>query len=305
MHNAEKTELGSSADFKISVVVPCYNAEKTLADTLTSIASQQWNEPWEVIVADNRSTDGSWRLAESFRDRFAQFRIISANEGQGTPFAINRGVHEARGRSVVFCDADDVPATGWLAAMGGALEQHEFVACRMDFSSLNPVEIIRQKRRGGQTSGLMQISYPPYLPHAGGSTLGIRREVFLKLGGYDPSFVYLHETDFCFKAQLDGHELHFVPDAVLAVRLRRDYTATFKQAFHWAEYNVRLAKRYKSYGEPPKRCWIRLWRDTARIATQLVSWSRVSEQQKMNLAWQSGTQLGKIKGVIKYRANPY
>jgi glycosyltransferase involved in cell wall biosynthesis len=304
MHNEATPESGSAPDFKVSVVVPCYNAEKTLADTLSAIASQQWDEPWEVVVADNRSTDASRRIAESFRDRFAQLRIISANEGQGTPFAINGGVREARGRSVVFCDADDVPAAGWLAAMGRALDQYEFVACRMDLSSLNPADEYGT-RSGPQTTGLMKISYPPYLPHAGGSTLGIRREVFLKLGGYDPLFVYLHETDFCFKAQLGGHDLHFVPDAVLAVRLRQDRASTFKQALHWAEYNTLLAKRYRSFGEPPKQRWTRLWRDTARVARQLVRWSRLDERQRMNTAWHFGSQLGKIKGVIKYRAAPY
>jgi glycosyltransferase involved in cell wall biosynthesis len=304
MHNEATSESGSAPDFKVSVVVPCYNAETTLSDTLSAIASQQWDEPWEVVVADNRSTDGSRRIAESFRDRIAHLRIISANEGQGTPFAINGGVREARGQSVIFCDADDVPAAGWLAAMGGALDQYEFVACRMDVSSLNPVDQFGE-RTGGQTSGLMQISYPPYLPHAGGSTLGIRRQVFIELGGYDPVFVYLHETDFCFRVQLAGHELHFVPDAVLAVRLRRGRASTFKQAFRWAEYNILLSKRYKAFGPPPKQRWIRLWRDTVRAATRLPRWRRSSQVEQIRTLWQLGSQLGKIKGVIKYLAAPY
>ncbi|MCB1757978.1 MAG: glycosyltransferase family 2 protein, partial [Gammaproteobacteria bacterium] len=124
--------LAGDNELSLSVIVPCYNSEQTLAETLEAIANQTCDQPWELIIADNLSTDNSASLAESFSKRFRHFRVITANDGQGTAFAINSGVREARGKSVIFCDSDDVPAAGWLAAMARALAEHEFVACKMD-----------------------------------------------------------------------------------------------------------------------------------------------------------------------------
>jgi glycosyltransferase involved in cell wall biosynthesis len=238
---------------KLSVIIPCYNAEKTVADTLNSLVAQVWDGDWEVIVANNGSTDQTCRVVESFKGKIRNLRIVDASARQGTSFAVNTGVEAAVGDSVVFCDADDVPAPGWLAAMGAALEQHTFVACRMDYIDLNDPLVVSVRKF--QTDRLSKIDYPPYLYHAGGSTLGVRRSVFLNLGGYDTELIYLHDTDFCFKAQLSGHPLFFAKDAVNHIRLRSDINLVFRQARTWAAYNVLLAKRYGKQAASPPGCW--------------------------------------------------
>ena len=59
---------------------------------------------------------------------------------------MNVAMAAARAPAVIFCDADDVPAAGWLAAMGRALETHPFVGCRAEFDRLN-AGWVRQYRR--------------------------------------------------------------------------------------------------------------------------------------------------------------
>ena len=289
---------------KVSVVIPCYNAEQTLPETLTAVTQQKWEPPWEIVVANNGSTDGSSQVVSQFQQKFEQLRLVEASAGRGTPFAINAGVAAAKGRSVVFCDADDIPSTGWLAAMGNALETNGFVAARMDFSALNS-PLVAQTRRGFQDEDIPRIEYPPYLYHAGGGSLGVWRDLFLDVGGYDKSLVYLHETDFCFKVQLAGVPLHFVKDALIHVRCRSDLSKTFSQARKWAAYNVLLAKRYRNHGTPKPGEWMRLLKETKTVMKKLRQWHRLNEINRFQSAWQIGWCLGKWEGVVKFHAKPF
>src|SRR6266545_10527 len=106
---------------KLSVVVPCFNSAKTIAIQLEALANQTWSEPWEVIVADNGSTDSSVAIAESYKKRLPHLRIVDASDRRGAGHARNVGAAAAAGDLLAFCDADDEVAPGWLSAMGQAL----------------------------------------------------------------------------------------------------------------------------------------------------------------------------------------
>lgn len=295
---------GDTGDVRVTVVIPCYNAESTLSETLAAVVSQDWDKRWDVLVSDNKSTDGSREVVKQFQRQYPQISLVDAFASQGTSCAVNTGVKAARGRSVVICDSDDVPTPGWLAAMGKALEIHEFVACRMDVVSLNS-RAGALSRRNAQTEQLGKIGYPPYLPHAGGGTIGVRREVFLRVEGYDEKLIYLHDTDFCFKAQLAGSPLHFVHDAVIKIRFRSNKRKTYLQARNWAEYNVLLAKRYRHHGPPPVHRWRRLYRDGITILRKFSHWPRLTEEERYRTMWMLGWELGKFKGMVKYFAPPF
>jgi GT2 family glycosyltransferase len=282
---------------QLSVIVPCYNAESTLGETLEALAGQEWEQPWELLVVDNRSTDGSRAVAESFRSRLPNLRLIDATERQGQPYAIMTGVEAAAGHSVAFCDADDVVGAGWLRAMGEALEQHAIVAASIDVERLNSGWMLKS-RGNNQKTGLQPYRYPPYLPHVGGGTMGVRRELFLALGGFDEALPYLHDTDFCWRAQLAGYSIQFVPAAVMHVRFRGNLRTLYRQARNYAEYNVLLYKRYRDKGMPPISLKMTLkswWRMLSRLA-------KVRDKGSFGLwVWLFAQRIGRIQGSIKYR----
>ena len=126
-------------DPALSVIIACRNGAATLLETLEGLAAQAWDRPWEVVLADNGSTDGSVALFEGFARAQPQLamRVVDAAARRGKPFALNTAIAAARAPAVAVCDADDVPGEGWLAAMGAALERHAIVACRIDFDRLN------------------------------------------------------------------------------------------------------------------------------------------------------------------------
>lgn len=90
---------------QISIVIPVYNAEQYLRDSLESILSQSFHD-WELILVDDGSTDGSLQIIREFE--IHDNRIISFSQDNGGPSkARNRGIDEAKGEYVYFMDADD------------------------------------------------------------------------------------------------------------------------------------------------------------------------------------------------------
>ena len=92
----------------ISVIIPAYNAEKTIEKCLESVLQQRVAA--EIILADDGSTDGTLKATEAYSD---QIRILPLNHG-GVSRARNAGLEEARGEWVMFLDADDTLLPGTL-----------------------------------------------------------------------------------------------------------------------------------------------------------------------------------------------
>ena len=107
----------------LSVIIACRNGAATLGETLEGLVAQRWDRPWEIVLADNGSTDGSAALfrAVAAAHPECRMRVVDASGRPGKPFALNTGIAAARAPALAFCDADDVPGEGWLAAMGKAL----------------------------------------------------------------------------------------------------------------------------------------------------------------------------------------
>jgi glycosyltransferase involved in cell wall biosynthesis len=91
---------------KVSVILPFYNAERTLHRALASIARQDM-EDFECVMVDNNSSDGSCGIAESWARKDGRFKLIRESR-QGVMFASNRGAREAEGKYLARMDADDV-----------------------------------------------------------------------------------------------------------------------------------------------------------------------------------------------------
>lgn len=294
------------AELQLSIIIPCYNAAATLGEQLAALADQQWDRPWEVIVADNGSRDNSRRVAAGFLARMPNLRIIDAGARRGGAFARNEGARHARGTALAFVDADDVVAPGWVAAIGNALDRHPFVASRFDIERLNQHSWLSRTRRNPQAYGLQRVSYPPYLPHAGGCGLAIERALHEQVGGFDKSLLRLMDTDYCFRVQLQCQvELAFVPEALVYVRYRDTLRGMLRQTRERAIANVALARRYggdrkvSRHSFAPWLSYTRRWlRQLARAASirrreQLAEWLRMN-------AW----LIGLLQASWRYRCPP-
>lgn len=90
---------------KVSIIVPVYNAEKYIAETIRSVLKQDYSN-WELLLVENGSTDNSLSCMQAFEDQ--RIRVICAGENVGAARARNLGMKEATGTYVGYLDADDI-----------------------------------------------------------------------------------------------------------------------------------------------------------------------------------------------------
>lgn len=282
---------------KLSVIIPCLNEAGFIGVQLEALANQCWSEPWEVIVSDNGSTDKSLAIVDQYRERLPTLRIVDASNRRGQAHARNIGARCASGDALAFCDADDEVAPGWVAAMGEALFHHNFVASRFDIEKLNP-PAMRAARGAPQRDGVMKYRYPPYLPFAGSCGLGVNRALHEAVGGFDETFPALEDADYCFRIQLAGGKLCFVPNAVVHIRFPQTPRGVYRQAYCWGKYNVLLYKKHRRLGMPKLslrdgvHAWIGLLRTTPQIC---------SKDSRNAWLWRLAWRFGRLQGCIKYR----
>jgi len=92
----------------LSVVIPCYNEEKNISrGTLEEVAKHLKIQkyPWQVIISDDASTDGSVRLIGQFINKNPGFSLLKNTHG-GKPFVLRAGLKEAKGEIILFTDMD-------------------------------------------------------------------------------------------------------------------------------------------------------------------------------------------------------
>jgi glycosyltransferase involved in cell wall biosynthesis len=285
---------------KLSVIIPCLDAAESISVQLEALRRQVWDHPWEIIIADNGSTDGTMDVVKREAAGLPCLQIVDASDSRGTAHARNVGALFARGESIVFCDADDEVGSGWLPAIGAALETHDFIASRFEFKKLNPVWV-SANLKDVQDTGLQRVAYPPYFWHAGGSGLAIKRRLHEQVGGFDESLPRLEDTDYCFRVQQLGSELYFAAEAVVHVRYSTKPVSLFRQARLWAEYNVLMYKRYGGGAclGHPWAAYTQTWRD-------LICCVPRTFKKETRSAWMKtlGTQIGLLQGAVRFRVPP-
>jgi glycosyltransferase involved in cell wall biosynthesis len=93
----------------ISVITPCYNSAKYIAQTIESVLSQTYQN-WEMIIVDDCSTDNSHQIALGFAEKDKRIRLYQLEQNSGVALARNRAIMESCGKYIAFLDSDDL----WL-----------------------------------------------------------------------------------------------------------------------------------------------------------------------------------------------
>ncbi len=228
----------------LSVVIAARDAESTLGAQLEALARQQAPFRWEVIVADNGSTDGTAQLVRSMVGRVPGLRLLDASARPGAAAARNIGVGAARGRHVAFCDADDIVAHRWVAGVGAALRTSAFVAGALEWGRLND-PVTRRSRVADAVTHLNPSPWAPHLLRVGACNMAMRTAVFRHVGGFCEDAPSMEDIDLGWRVQLAGIPVVFLPDAVVHYRLRRGARAIARQAYAYGTGERWLAQRYR------------------------------------------------------------
>lgn len=184
----------------ISVIIPMFNAEKTIIKALDSVRNQDYDlNEFEVIIINDGSTDSSKMLAENYRNKNAELNIkIITQDNGGVSKARNAGLKAATGNYIALLDSDDE----WLPAK--TKTQMKF----LEDENLN-VDFITSLRNGEKiwfpykknTFNLAQITLRKLLLRVDGqtSTALFKRKVLENTGFFDENQRYSEDANYWMK----------------------------------------------------------------------------------------------------------
>jgi GT2 family glycosyltransferase len=272
-----------------------YNGADTIGQQLAALEKQTYQGDWEIIVADNGSTDNTVKIVQDYQARMPHLRLIHAPEKQGKAYAINLAAQAAQGNFFLFCDADDMVAEDWLAIMAEALKEHEVAAGAIEVHTLNRVMVTPDPfvSRGAR----MRDSF---LPYAQGCNMGVSRRAFEAVGGFSEPFLRCQDVDFSWRLQLKGYHIHDVPKAVIYYRFRENVGPMWEINVRIGETDVQLYRKFAAFGMPGT---------TARKIFQKYLWliKRLprlwGRDQHARLVWvgKAGVCWGRLRGSLLYR----
>ena len=108
---------------KISVIIPAYNAEKFLVESIESVINQTIDD-FEIIVIDDGSTDSTLDILRNYEESYEDF-IVICQDNSGPAAARNRGLDVAKGEYIYFLDADDVLELDALESLYNAAKRRK------------------------------------------------------------------------------------------------------------------------------------------------------------------------------------
>lgn len=191
----------------ISVIIPAYNAEKTLPECLAALLSQT-HVPDEIIVVDDGSTDETAKVAQNYPARLIQ------QLNQGPASARNAGIRSAEGDILLFTDADCTPEAHWVERMVQPLcdPQIDCVKGTYRTHQTNPAARLVQCEFEERYQLLAKFKFIDFVD---GHAAAFRKNVLLEAGGFDPAFPRANneDVDLSYRLAASGKRMLFAPDA--------------------------------------------------------------------------------------------
>lgn len=242
---AEPNEPNEPNDPELSVIMPVGGVDELLDHQLRRLAVQDPGVPWELILSLNSPDPAARRALDAAVAAVPviRSRVIDSSAVRSASHARNAGAAESSAGWLVFCDADDEVANGWLAAMSAALRQHRAVGGHLEERRLSVPG--QDHWRPEATPG----DLPSYLGHRYpvSANVGVQRSVFDAVGGFREDLTRCEDIAFGWDLARQGVHLHYEPAAVVSYRHRKGFVAMLRQ--HYL-YGIGMAEVLARCPEP-------------------------------------------------------
>lgn len=230
-------------DASVSVIIPCFNAERWIGEAIESCLAQS-APPQEIIVVDDGSTDGSAEVISRYRGKVRY--VHQANGGGGR--ARNVGLELSRGDFIQFLDADDLLLPGKLehhaavmAATGAAAVygdwRHQFhepdgrVWRGEPIISGKPADILE---------ALLADWWVPLF------AVLYRRDIVEAIGGWDESLAAAQDRDFFLRVAMATDQIAYAPGCESLYRRYEAVTVSTGSLERWALSHLRVTEKMES-----------------------------------------------------------
>jgi N-acetylglucosaminyl-diphospho-decaprenol L-rhamnosyltransferase len=267
----------------VSIVIVTFNAREDALACLASVHAHPPARPWEAIVVDNRSGDGT---ADALAARWPDLPLRRLPENVGFAAANNIGIRATTQPYVLLLNSDTLVGAGQVEGLCAALDGEPAAAaagpCLVDGTGqqelsygpmISPLNEARQKVRGrllsaGPTAVRARIAADmqrrQFVDWVSGACLLVRREAAEAVGLLDERyFMYCEDVDFCAALRAAGHRILYAPEVVVT-HLRGRSRASAPAATTRRYRDSQLAFYRKHH---PRWAWLLRWYLAARDVT--------------------------------------
>jgi GT2 family glycosyltransferase len=211
----------------VSIIIPVFNRKDLTRQCLLSLEGMGSPVPFEVVVVDNGSTDGTAAELQSLQGRLHfSIQIIQLGENRGFAQGCNIGARAASRETLLFLNNDTKAAQDFLARPLALLDAPKVGVVGLKL--LYPDDLIQHagvafdaQKLGSHIYRFYPKDYPPAnqtraMQAVTGACLFVRKALFEKLGGFDEAYYNGQEDlDFCFKVRQAGYAVMYCPEASL------------------------------------------------------------------------------------------
>ena len=239
------TAVNRPASPTVSVIVPCYNEERFVRQTLENLITQYPSEAYEIIVVDGMSDDSTRDVVEQFQNSHPDFSIrLVLNPARSIPKSLNLGIEHATGEVIARMDAHAYPSTGYIRRCAEVLSNGEAEVVGM------PCLVQAGASTVTARAIALAVSHPFGIGDARYRLTGdrdsqeavdtvafacFRKSLWQQLGGYDESLLTNEDYDFNYRVRLQG-------DRVILDRSEHCYYIA-------RESVSKLSAQYRRYGK--------------------------------------------------------
>ncbi|MBF0330549.1 MAG: glycosyltransferase [Candidatus Omnitrophica bacterium] len=224
------------ADPHVSVIIPAYNAAKTIDSAIRSVLSQDYAGKVDLIVVDDGSTDKTGDIVRSFSNVF-----YVRQENAGPASARNRGAAESRGEFLFFTDSDCCAERSWVSKMMRGFDRANISVVAGSYGIVNAHSILARAIHQ-EIIFRHEALMPDYPKSFGSYNFAVRRSVFEAVGGFNVSYRRAsgEDNDLSYKIIAGGGQIRFLKDARVGHYHQESFGRYFKEQFYHGFWRVKI-----------------------------------------------------------------
>jgi len=224
----------------ISVVMPGYNVENTVEENLTTLLEQtkKFKERVEVIFVDDASKDSTVKVVKRFG-----IKVIKQKHA-GPAVARNRGMRAAKGRIVIFLDADCKISSNWLKEIIKPFEDEKVAGVGVKYETWNKHSWVA--RFVGYEIGQRHEKMGRDVDFLASYSTAFRKDILLKLGGFDTSFkiASAEDNDLSYRIKHLGCKLIFLKNIFVYHKHPESLLNYYKKQYNHAKWRIFLYAKH-------------------------------------------------------------
>lgn len=236
----------------VSIIIPCYNEQETIASLLTAIYHQTYPlQLIEVIVADGMSNDNTLRVIESFIADHPELTLrIVKNPERVIPKALNRAIDAAQGEIIVRLDAHSLPSEDYIAKCVAALEQklgenvgglweieggaQTWIARSIAVAAAHPLGVGDARYRvGGKAQYVETVPFGAFW-----------KSLFERIGKFNENLLTNEDYEFNTRIRMSGGKIWFDPAIRTKYFARKNLGELARQYWRYGYWKAKMLQIY-------------------------------------------------------------